>query len=98
MYESTGGILMPPTAPIVPGLPPFIFCASFAARTPTRQPPSCVAYVMPISFLYPPTALTGSSVIAKSIFGYCFAYFFIVSPSRKPAAITMLAPARIAAL
>jgi hypothetical protein len=37
---------------------------------------------MPISFLYPPTALTGSSVIAKSTFGNCFAYFFIVSPSR----------------
>jgi hypothetical protein len=54
--------------------------------------------VIPISFLSPPTALAESSVIAKSTLGNCFAYFFIVSPSKNPAAITRFAPARTAAL
>ena len=46
---STGGILRPPTAPIV--LPPIDF-ACFAASTPTRQPASFAAYVRPSTFLY----------------------------------------------
>jgi hypothetical protein len=40
MYVSTGGILMPPTAPMI-FLP--IAAACFAASTPTRQPASGVA-------------------------------------------------------
>ena len=46
---STGGILIPPTAPTV--LPP-IFFACLAASTPTRQPDSFAMYVRPSTFFW----------------------------------------------